>query len=473
MPSDRWDLAALWDRVGFARGLAEALGAHHTLTKGCIVTSRRVALSIALAWPAASVPAQTLRVGTPTLVAVGSDEHPITEPHVAVDPSHPERIVAAAYISAAPRLRWPAGQDEQTCAAFLSLDSGASWTRHDFGASWCADPWVAITPDGHVIVTMVGKHPQLPQQGNGGGIAFRSSDGGRTWDSLPTGLGRNHDHPTMAVDVSHGPHRGWIYLSSHRARSADDGRSRYGVYVARSRNGGSSFDEPVYVVPNNLHNLAEMPVVLSDGTLVQSYVDASYFPDSGSKPSEVLFDRRRAWVIRSTDGGFTFSAPSFVTDACGPPPGYRLSAFAADVSRSRYDGRLYFACRAAGGGPIVVTHSRDRGETWSPVTPVEATARDTIGYPIPGLAVNDRGIVLVAWLGPSGDPRGQCGTNLYASASADGGLTFSASSLVASCAGGGDYFGITAIPGGQFRLVWPERAGGVQQLRTASVAIAP
>lgn len=434
--------------------------------------ARRVAPLLVLVIPVTSVPAQTIRIGNSIVVAIGSDEHPITEPHVAVDPSHPERLVAVAYISASPRLKWPAGQEQQTCAAFLSFDSGASWTRHDFGVSWCADPWVAITPDGHVVVTMVGEHPKLLQQGNGGGIAFHSSDGGRTWDSLPFGFGRNHDHPTMAVDLSDGAHRGWIYLSSHRGRNADDGRYRYGVYVTRSTNGGRSFEDPVYVIPNNLHNLAEMPVVLSDGILVQSFVDASYVPDSGNKPSEVLFDRRRAWVVRSSDGGFTFSRPLFVTDACGPPPGYRLSAFAADVSRGQHDGRLYFACRASGGGPIVVTHSRDRGETWSPATAVETTARDTTSYPIPGLAVNDHGILLVAWLGASRNPRGECGTNLYASVSADGGLTFSRPSLVASCAGGGDYFGITAVPGGEFRLVWPEHAGGVQRLRTASVKFA-
>ena len=368
-----------------------------------------------------------------------------------------------------PRLPFPEGQDNQICAAFLSLDSGASWTRHDFNVSWCADPWVAMTPDGQTLVTMVGKHAALAQQGSSGLVAFHSIDNGRTWDSLPIGLGRSHDHPTMAVDLSAGPHRGWIYLSSHLWA---EGR-RYGVYIARSRNGGKSFDDPVYVIPNNLHNLAEMPVVLTDGTLVESFVDATYTPDSGgTQAREVLFDRRRAWVTRSSDGGFTFSAPFFVTDACGPPPGYRLSAFAADVSRGSHDGRLYFACQAAGGGPIVVTHSRDRGETWSPVTRMQTTARDTIGYRIPGLAVNDRGAVLVALLGPSGNSDDHCG-NLYASVSTNGGTTFSSGVLVASCAGGGDYFGITAVPGGRFRLLWPETRDGVQQLRTAALDVTP
>ncbi len=280
----------------------------------------------------ASLSAQSIKVAPSTHVATGSAEHPIVEPHLAVDPMHPDRLLTAAFARANPRLKFPEGQDNQTCAAFLSLDSGASWTRHDFNVSWCADPWVAMTPDGQTLVTMVGKHAALAQQGSSGLVAFHSIDNGRTWDSLPIGLGRSHDHPTMAVDLSAGPHRGWIYLSSHLWA---EGR-RYGVYIARSRNGGKSFDDPVYVIPNNLHNLAEMPVVLTDGTLFESFVDATYTPDSGgTQAREVLFDRRRAWVTRSSDGGFTFSAPFFVTDACGPPPGYRLSTFAADVSRAR------------------------------------------------------------------------------------------------------------------------------------------
>lgn len=418
--------------------------------------------------------AQSIKIVPSTLVAVASPEHPIVEPHLAIDPIHPDHFLAAAYLTAKPGVKYPDGQEEQTCAAFVSLDSGTTWTRHDFNATWCADPWVAITPDGQALVTMVAKHTALPQQGTSGLVGFRSNDGGRTWDSLPVGLGRSHDHPAMAVDLSRESRRGWIYLSSHRGRSADDGHVRYGVYMVRSRNGGKSFDDPTYLIPNNLHNLTEIPVVLSDGTLVESFVDATFASDTGGAQwNEVLFDRRRAWVVRSSDGGYTFSLPLFVTDACGPPPGYRLSAFAADISNGQYDGRLYFACRAAGGGPIVVTHSRDRGETWSPVVRMHATTRDTVTYPIPALAVNDQGTVLVAWTGASGLPNEKCDRNLYAAASIDGGRTFSQRAFVAACAGGGDYFGIAAVPGGRFRLLWPETRDAIQQLRTAVLEVSP
>jgi hypothetical protein len=263
-------------------------------------------------------------------------------------------------------------------------------------------------------------------------------------------------------------------VSSHRGRSGDDGRYRYGLYIARSRNNGRSFDDPVWLIPNNLHNLAEMPVVLSDGTLIASFVDASFTRDTtGARPGETLFERRRAWIVRSTDGGNSFSVPLFITDACGPPPGYRLSAFAADVSKGSNDGSLYFACRAAGRGPIVVTRSKDRGETWSPVVRMTTTERDSVTSPILGLGVNDQGQVLVAWTGGSENGARGCETDLYASVSANGGLIFSPAMRVAACAGGGDYFGVVGVPGGRFRLLWPETRDGVQQLRTALLTVVP
>src|SRR5204862_2137633 len=190
----------------------------------------------------ASLSAQSITIAPSTLVATASPEHPMVEPHLAVDPMHPDRLLAAAFARANPRLKFPEGQDNQSCAAFLSLDSGASWTRHDFNVSWCADPWVAMTPDGQALVTMVGKHAALAQQGSSGLVAFHSIDNGRTWDSLPIGLGRSHDHPTMAVDFSAGPHRGWVSLSSHPW--ADGRRDCWAI--ARSRDGGNRFDHPVY-----------------------------------------------------------------------------------------------------------------------------------------------------------------------------------------------------------------------------------
>jgi hypothetical protein len=67
-----------------------------------------------------------------------------------------------------------------------------------------------------------------------------------------------------------------------------------------------------------------MPAVLSDGTLIASFVDDTW--------GSASLDRRRTWIVRSTDGATTFSLPFFVNDICGPPPAFQLSALVADTS---------------------------------------------------------------------------------------------------------------------------------------------
>jgi hypothetical protein len=345
------------------------------------------------------LPAQSvspLRVSPRTTVAVGPPEHLLHEPQLVADPTVRARWLAASIVhGSAPK--YPDSEKDQTCAAFVSTDDAQTWTRHDFPVTACGDPWTAITPDGQFLVSMVAASADFPQQGASGLLIFRSDDGGHTWSDRPVGLGRGHDHPVMVVDLTSSPHRGWVYVSSHRGTRTDDGQQRYGVWLARSRDGGRTFDDPVTVAPNNLHNLAEMPVVLHDGTVVVSFVDAGYFQPGTDR--EGSFDTRRAWVVRSSDGGHTFSVPLFVHDACGPPPGYRLSALAVDASDGPSRDRLYFACRAKDRGVIVVSTSADRGERWTNPVLMPAVARaPTPEERIPALAVNRQGVVMAAWI---------------------------------------------------------------------------
>jgi len=57
----------------------------------------------------ASLGAQSIKVAPSTLVTTASAEHPIVEPHLAVDPVHPDRLLAAAFARANPPLAVPRG----------------------------------------------------------------------------------------------------------------------------------------------------------------------------------------------------------------------------------------------------------------------------------------------------------------------------------------------------------------------------
>jgi hypothetical protein len=431
--------------------------------------------SIAAVLINSEVPAQTLRVAQPISVALGTAENPFYEPHLAINPRNPAHLLAVAIVHGGASAAFEDRMKAQRCAAFVSFDAGMTWARHDFETTRCFDPWAALTPDGRALVTSLGAHPSMPQQGQVGLVAYRSADGGRTWGEAPSGLGRNYDHTTMVADTNPGRRQGWIYLSSNRTTSVGDGVRREAVQIQRSRDGGATFDDPVFVIPNNLKMFAEMPIVLSDGTLIESFVDASQSVDTGGVArAQLLFDRRRAWIVRSSDGGHSFSTPMFVTDACGPPPGYRLSAFAADVSSGRFANRLYFVCRERSRGPIMLTYSRDGGETWTAARAVHTTAADSGVARVPGIAVNNRGIVLVAWIDAAGGRGRTCEQHLSVAASDDGGASFSRSQLVSSsaaCSTGGDYFGLIALHDGRFRLLWSEM--GDRGLRTTTIEVAP
>ena len=99
------------------------------------------------------------------------------------------------------------------------------------------------------------------------------------------------------------------------------------------------------------------------GDSLRRHSIASFVDESRSPPR---FERRRAWIIRSENGGSSFSTPFLVSnDVCGPPPVFQLSALVADASEGPSRDRLYFACRQSGGGTVVIVSSKDRGKTWN------------------------------------------------------------------------------------------------------------
>ena len=182
-------------------------------------------------------------------------------------------------------------------------------------------------------------------------------------------------------------------------------------------------------------------------------------------------NRRRAYVLK----------PNIRERLLWPTPGVRLSALAADTSTGPFAGRLYFACRERGAGRIVVNHAGDGREEWS--TPVSVGQADAVAEErIPAIAVNNRGVVGVAWIDGRTAPGHRCEETVYFAVSLDGGETFSAheriSAITEACPDntltdptGGDYFGFAPAPDGRFELLWAETRNGVTELRRISVTI--
>jgi BNR repeat protein len=438
---------------------------------------RTAALLVLSLVAAGDVRAQTIRVGAVTEVARETDPRRFSEPHLAVHPANPRHLLATAWHASLSDSS-AAVHQSQRCSSFVSRDAGATWTRHDFPLVDCFDPQVAITPDGQAVFLAGGIFEPIVPARNTWLVVYHSADGGVTWDDKPTIVGHGHDHPAVVVDLGSPARKGWIYVSSHYQWRDGNSQLQSSVFVARSRDGGKTFDSPVETSPTPLHNVSEMPVVLSDGTIVASFVD--------SEESGAALTNRRAWVIRSSDGATTFSRASHASDQCGPPPPFQLSALAVDASNGPLRDRLYFACRQSGGGPIVVTSSADRGATWN--RPGVAVGPDTPGKDVrrvASLAVNGAGVVGVLIVERKPNPS-QC-LEVTFSASFDGGATFGAPQRVSSSPCGdsptdavaarlfptyGDYYGIVALPDGSFRVMWPQLRSGVPVLLTTLVEVA-
>lgn len=363
------------------------------------------------------------------------------------------------------------------CAAFVSVDRGASWSRHDFPFENCYDEQVAILPDGQAVFVALATLPSLAPLRDDWLVVFHSSDGGLTWNPAPTTLGWRFDHPSVAVDPGSATRAGWIYITSHLEWGDGTPQRKSAVFVARSRDGGKSFDVPAYVAPNTLHNYAETPVVLTDGTLVASFVD-----DTWTEPHP---PRRHAWVVRSSDGGVTFGSPRLVNEACGRPPAFQLSSLAVDRSTGPFRDRLYFACRQDAGGPVLVTSSADGGVTWGTPVPAGPAAVEVGARRVMTLAVSPNGVLGVLIVERQAQTGDACLRTTF-SASLDGGQTFLRPQLISTYACGnssndqlaqrrfptyGDYYGLVTTPDGRFRVMWPEMRNFESVLLTTTIDV--
>ena len=170
-----------------------------------------------------------------------------------------------------------------------------------------------------------------------------------------------------------------------------DGRSRRLVYIVRSRDGGKTFDEPIATYPNNLANISEMPVVLTDGTVVASFVDASA---PAPENRDYAFERRRAWMKRSGRRRDHALAGLVRDRRVRPAPSIR-----AVRARRRRIGRTVprpaVASRAASepAGRWWSPRPRIAGDTWTPPVAVGPSSIDAVARRVPALAVNRNGVL--------------------------------------------------------------------------------
>ena len=239
-----------------------------------------------------------------------------------------------------------------------STDRGQSWSVPILLPGSGGDtqaPILAIGPRGEVYVAW------RQRSGDRENILLQiSTDGGRTWRSSPIlvqSLGllgtynsasgrqvlsdkqniRVSGYPAIAVDLSGGPRRGWIYI----VQAGKDVQGRPGVYFTASSTGGTSWSPSQRIDNNTLNTDVFFPAIAVDpitGLIAVLYYSSQHDPDNRGVDAYLAVSRdAQSWRhVRLTPWTFYLDGPEDVSYQ--GPGNYYWGDY---TSITAYGGRIY------------------------------------------------------------------------------------------------------------------------------------
>jgi hypothetical protein len=381
------------------------------------------------------------------------------ETAIAVDPNDPNRVVSGLndYVTRT----WTCTIGGNPCSGlgdaywgtYYSNDGGSTWccasnldgssigtlipgVEHLVGGTYDAggDPAVAFDSQGNVFYAGLGFDRTAPpntvavNQGTFDGSG-NLSWGGPTFINPTTSPSILNDKEWIAADWHSGsPFQDRVYVSWTRyVFNAHNGNFvQSPIFFAFSTEGGATFSTPTNISGNVLYDQGSRPIVGYDGTLYVIFEGATR-----------LSTRDSQWIVKSTDGGVTWSKPTKIADVQDiVTPRYavfRVNSFPAGDAAP--NGDLYVAwstqvkdsdgslcatstntgCHVA----AVYSKSTSGGATWSAPTLIlpalDASNRTAIGYPAPdGLTAPAAHRVDTFWPGVAISPSGRVYMSAYA-----------------------------------------------------------
>ena len=327
----------------------------------------------------------------------------------------------------------------QVTGISYSLDFGNTWRDQGSlpgGTALRGDPWLATGPDGSIYLASLWNGLQ--------GIALLKGTPtltGINWSNptVATGGGNSYDKEAMAIDWN----TGYIYVTFTQF-----GTGGRGIEVLRSINGGQSFE------PNRRINTGafqgSFPAI---GPASQVYVayNIGYPSNTG-----IGFALSTNLGVNWTDRGQVAPVTNFTIPGFNRGTHPLFPSMAVDTSGGPNHGNIYIAYSSAHGrnGDVYVIRSTNGGTSFS--APVKVNDDTTTGIQFyPTISVDWSGNVHVYFYDRRDAP-GTASTHLYFAQSTNGGVSFDANIRVTdvptvwgSSSDGtpnfGDYIGSMAI----------------------------
>jgi hypothetical protein len=416
-------------------------------------------------------------------VAVLAPEGGAWETTVAVSPVNPNIVLATSHIE----IDYQTG--DYIARIFRSTDGGRTFDEGRIppmvidGTEYKShyDPVLTFARNGTAYFTAIHAWPNVYFATRYAMVVQRSTDGGLTWTpSLiskhdpPAGGTEALDYPDkewLAVDNSGGPTDGHVYLTWIHIDSRFNDRARR-LDVRVVR---STDGGVTWSAPTSI------------GPYVMPYITVGANGEVYHATADVT-----GWELRtSRDGGATFSAPTLIAPMSGTGvelPHTKYSAIphhhlVADASHGPGRGNLYFIYPSGSGATekerpasVKFKRSTDGGATWSAPLTLSAPQLGRDAH-MPSIASDVvTGEVVASWMDRQHDPENKL-AKVFAARSRDGGATFGpAIAITPAFSMGGPWIGDynhTAAAGGTHIASFADEGGHFSTARATWSESAP